>query len=142
MIGRQVIVTEQAFTLEELYAFMEEHWDRAAYGDFVLGRPTPASIERYILLPATPRFLVLVFPRAKGSLFHKQNKVILTTADTPAGAREGFYNSLPTRSILAGARKISSSFSMEKERKGPAEDVLQEYTAYMRQLLQQAGLTR
>ena len=60
MIGRQVILTNRSFSLEELYEFMEEHWDVNEAGPFIIGRPTKASIERYILLPATQRFMTIV----------------------------------------------------------------------------------
>ena len=52
MIGRQVIRTSREFTLEELHAFMKEHWDTEQYNHFLIGRPTAASVEKYILLPA------------------------------------------------------------------------------------------
>ena len=45
MIGRQVILTNRAFTLEELYDFMNAHWDVNEGGSFVKGRPTKASVE-------------------------------------------------------------------------------------------------
>lgn len=54
MIGRQVILTNRGFTLEELYDFMRTHWDVNEGGEFVLGRPTKASIEEYILHPDQP----------------------------------------------------------------------------------------
>ena len=57
MVGRQVILTNRPFTLEELHDFMKDHWDVNEAGEFVIGRPTQASIEEYILLPATQRFM-------------------------------------------------------------------------------------
>ena len=60
MTGRQVIKTNRAFTLKELEQFMQEHWDKEQYNDFIIGCPTSASIEEYILLPATGRFMVIV----------------------------------------------------------------------------------
>ena len=83
MIGRQVIKTNRAFTLEELEQFMQEHWDKEQYNSFIIGRPTAASVEEYILLPATERFMVIVYARKAGGLFNKENKVILSVCDTP-----------------------------------------------------------
>lgn len=103
MIGRQVILTNRAFTLEELY------------------RPTKASVEEYILLPATRRFMTIVYPRKAGGLFSKDNKVILSTADTPAGAHEGIAQAIPTGNIFIGAAQMANLSSSEQERKGPAE---------------------
>ncbi len=139
MIGRQVLLTNREFTLEELYEFMKEHWDVNEAGRFRKGRPTRASIEEYILLPATERFMTIVYPRKAGGLFSKENKVILSTADTPAGAWEGLGQTIPTGNIFIGAAQMKSLSSSEKERKGPAEDVLQRYTAYMKKILGEAG---
>jgi hypothetical protein len=139
MIGRQVLLTNRPFTLEELHEFMKEHWDAQEAGRFVLGRPTKASIEEYILLPATQRFMTIVYPRKAGGLFSRENKVILSTADTPAGALEGIGQTVPTGNIFIGIAQMKSLISSEKERKGPAEEVLQRYTAYMRKILGEAG---
>lgn len=142
MIGRQVILTNRAFTLEELKQFMEEHWDTDKYNTFTLGSPTDMSVKMYLLLPATPRFLVIVYPKAAGGLFNKENKVVLSVANTPAGMMDAFKRSIPTQNAIFGIWQISKSMSMEKERKGPAEEVLQKYTAYMRSLLEQSGYTK
>lgn len=139
MIGRQVIRTNRVFTLKELEQFMQEHWDREQYNDFIIGRPTPASIEEYILLPATARFMVIVYSRRAGGLFNKEDKVILSVCNTPEGVKKHLAASIPSHNIFFGAWKISATMSMEKERKGPAEEVLQKYTAYMSELLRAAG---
>ena len=139
MIGRQVLLTNREFTLEELYEFMKAHWDINEAGSFKIGRPTKASIEEYILLPATERFVTIVYPRKAGGMFSKDNKVILSTADTPAGAWEGIAQTIPTGNIFIGMAQMKSLSSSEKERKGPAEDVLQRYTAYMKKILGEAG---
>lgn len=139
MIGRQVIITNRSFTLEELHDFMKENWDVAEGGEFVVGRPTRASIEEYILLPATQRYMTIVYPRSAGGLFSKENKVILSTADTPSGAFEGLAQTIPTGNLFVGIAQMKSLSSSEKERKGPAEDILQRYTAYMREILGAAG---
>lgn len=140
MIGRQVIKTNRAFTLRELEQFMQQYWDKEQYNDFIIGRPTPASIEEYILLPATERYMVIVYSRKAGSLLSKDNKVILSVCETPKGAKQDLARSLHSHSILFGAWKISSTLSAEKERKGPAEDALQKYAAYMGELLTAAGI--
>ena len=139
MIGRQVIKTNRAFTLEELERFMQENWDREQYNDFVVGRPTAASVEKYILLPATSRFMVIVYSRKAGWLFSRDNKVILSVCDTPEGMKQDMARSIPSHNMFFGAWKISTTMSMEKERKGPAEETLQKYAAYMRELLCAAG---
>ena len=142
MIGRQVILTNRAFTLQELEQFMQEHWDKEQYGSFMIGRPTKASIEEYILLPATHRFLIIVYPRVKGGFFNKDNKVILSLADTPEGAQTAIAEYFPTRGPLTKIWQTGSVLSAEKERKGPAEEILQAYAAHMRDILQKNGLLK
>ena len=142
MIGRQVITINKSITLQELEQIMQENWDREQYGNFKIGRPTKASIEEYILLPATPRFLIIVYPRAAGGLFSKENKVILSTADTPEGAEIAIAEYFPTRGPLTKLWQTASVLSAEKERKGPAEEVLQAYTAHMRDILEKTGLLK
>ena len=140
MIGRQVLETREAFTLQSLYEFMNKYWDKEKYGNFTMGRPTPASIEEYILLPATQRFLVIVYARKAGGLFSKKDKVILSVADAPGGIAESLLTSVPTSNILFGATKIGVIKNREDERKGPAEEMLQKYTAVMKQLLSEHSL--
>lgn len=142
MIGRQVIKTNRAFTLEELEQFMQEHWDKEQYNYFAIGRPTAASVEQYILLPATERFMVIAYARKAGGLFNKDNKVILSVCDTPKGAEMEIFRSIHSHNVFFGAWKIKTTMSMEEERKGPAEEALQKYTAYMKQLLDSAGYSK
>lgn len=139
MIGQQVIVTNRYFTLDEIEQFMKEHWNTEEYNQFERGKPNPLSIEEFVMLPATSRFLTLVYTREAGSLFNRENKVYLTTASTPQGASESLLRGIPTSNVIFGAIRINSVMSAEKERKGPAEEILQKYAAYMRQLLQEAG---
>lgn len=139
MIGRQVLKTNRAFTLEELEQFMREHWDREQYNGFIIGRPTAASVEKYVLLPATERFMVIAFPRKAGGLFNRENKVVLSVCNTPDGAKQDLARSIPSHNAFFGAWKISTTMSMEEERKGPAEEALRKYAAYMADLLREAG---
>lgn len=142
MIGRQVIKTNRAFTLEELEQFMQEHWDKEQYNSFIIGRPTAASVEEYILLLATERFMVIVYARKAGGLFNKENKVILSVCDTPKGVKQDIARAIHSHNVFFGAWKIKTTMSMEEERKGPAEEALQKYAAYMKQLLDSAGYSK
>ena len=142
MIGRQVIPINKSITLQELEQLMQENWDKEQYGNFRIGRPTKASIEEYILLPATQRFLIIAYPRAAGGLFSKENKVILSTADTPEGAQIAIAEYFPTKGPLTKLWQTGSVLSAEKERKGPAEEVLQACTAHMRDILKKSGLLK
>ena len=142
MVGRQVLPINKSITLQELEQIMQENWDKEQYGSFVIGKPTKASVEEYILLPATQRYLVIVYPRAAGGLFNKENKVILSTADTPEGAKIAVAEYFPTKGPLTKLWQTSSVLSAEKERKGPAEEMLQAYTAHMKDILEKTGLLK
>ena len=139
MIGRQVIEVNKGFSLDELLQFMNENWDTETHCKFIKGRPTAASIEEYILLPATPNYMVIAYPRKAGGLFNKADKVILSVCDTPEGVKTEIIESIPSGNVFFGALKIGLVTSKEKERKGPAEKVLQYYTEYMKELLEKAG---
>ncbi len=142
MIGRQVITINKTFTLQELEQFMQENWDKEQYSNFRLGKPTAASIGEYILLPATHRFLVIVYPKAAGGFFNKENKIVLSVADTPAGAQAAFAEYVPVKGAIFKLWQTSQVLSAEKERKGPAEEVLQAYTAHMKEILAKNGLLK
>lgn len=138
MIGRQVIKTKRAFSLDELMDFMKANWDIETYGGYAKGKPTPASIEEYILLPATDNYMVILYSRKAGFL-SRDHKVILSVCDTPQGAVGQMITSLPTRSAVLGVTKVAMVSDREKERKGPAEEALQFYTDHMKELLGTAG---
>lgn len=142
MIGRQVITINKPFTLEELAQFMEKNWDTEQFSKFKVGKPTAASIGEYILLPATHRYLVIVYPKAAGGFFNKENKIVLSTADTPESARQAIAEYFPVKGAIFNLWQTSQVLSAEKERKGPAEEVLQAYTAHMKDILAKNGLLK
>ena len=129
MIGRQVIKSGRKWeSKEELLDFMEANWNKEEYGDFFFGRPTMGSIAEYICLPATNRFMVIVYP--------KKEKVVLTVCDAPAGLRSRLVPSIPHQGrIFSSIVTMAELGSYEKERRGPAEEVLQAYTAHMKEIL-------
>ncbi len=118
---------------------MKEQWKKKKYNDFVVGSPTDMSARLYVMLPATTKHLVIVYSREKG-LFSKEKKVVLSVAQTTAGAMESLARSIPTGgNVFAGALKIGSVISQEEDRKGPAQQALLIYTDYMKKLLGEAG---
>ena len=129
MIGRQVIKSGRTWnSKEELFEFMQENWNKEEYGDFFIDKPTVGSLAEYICLPATNRFMVIVYP--------KKEKVILSVCDAPGGLQSRLVQSIPHQGrIITSAITLAELGSYEKERKGPAEEVLQGYTAYMKELL-------
>lgn len=142
MIGRQVIETGRAFTLQGLEQFMRQHWDTEEYNSFIIGKPTAASVEEYILLPATRRWMVIVYCRAAGGLFNKRNKIILSGCDTPAGAAVRLRTCIPSHNAFYHIWSIGEMLSAEEERKGPVEEILQRYAVYMLELLNAHSLTK
>ncbi|MDD4367226.1 MAG: hypothetical protein PHV38_06085 [Eubacteriales bacterium] len=132
MKGRQVIKVKTDFSKEGLFDFMEQHWAKDQYNSFYVGKPNPLSFEEYIILPATERFMVITYP--------KKDKIVISVCQTPGGLKNQLITSIPSDGIFFNVYKLSQNMSMEKERKGPAEEVLQKYTEYMRSLLAEAGL--
>lgn len=131
--GREVIDVKFNWTLEELYRFMQERWNTEDYGVFEMGRPTPASIEQYVYLPATRNCLVIAFPR--------KGKIVFTVADNSNGAKRLAISSIPTpHSRLAGIYKSSLTIDRAKEFRGPAAEICELYAEYMKTLLKEAGL--
>ena len=129
MIGRQVIKSGRKWeSKEELLEFMEANWNKEEYGDFFFGKPTMGSFAEYICLPATNRFMVIVYP--------KKEKVILSVCDTPEGVASRAIQSIPHQgSVITSIISLADLGTYEKERKGPAEEVLQAYTEHMKQIL-------
>lgn len=125
--GREVIEVDFTWTLEELYDFMKEKWDTEEYGQFQLGKPTPASIEEYVCLPATPNTVIIAYPRKK--------KVIFSVADNSQGLVRIVATAIPTNNAIAGIYQASMSISRAKEIKGPAAEICEKYADYMRGLL-------
>lgn len=125
--GREVIKVDFTWTLEALYAFMQENWDTEKYGSFEMGKPIPTSIESYVYLPATQHCLVIVYPR--------KGKVILSVADNPEGAKRLFESAFPTHDRLGRIYKSSLSIDRAKEMKGPAAEICEIYADHMRELL-------
>ncbi len=139
MTGRQVILTNRAFTHEELLEFMKERWDENEYNPIITDPAVSRYTKLYVVLPATPRYMIIVYSRAAGGLFNRDNKVVLSIAHTSGGAGEMMMRSIPTKNAFFGIAKIANTMSVKAEREGPTEEILQKYAAYMRTLLGEAG---
>ncbi len=142
MKGRQVIEVNREFTLEELAQFMDERWDRERFSDFYIGHPSGASSPQYIILPATERWCTIVYPKEVGGLFKKTAKIVLTSTYTLAGTAKMMEHGNRIGRDESTYYKIQSAKDQRElndEMRGPAEEILQEYTGHLRFLLQQAG---
>ena len=135
----QEIIINREITTEELYDLLQMFWDTELYGPFAMDYRNRLSDEKCIFLPATKRFMVMVYPFEDG-IFHKQYKIVLTVVETPLGMEEELKRSFPTNSLTFGIFKIGRLASIEKEKNGQAADKLMEYTQYLKTLLEKAGL--
>ena len=128
MIGRQTIELKKKWELEELRKHLESRWDGSV-------GPAPKRFEKmvigdYLVLPATPRFVVLIYPYRKG--------VVLTTYPGVESWAAQLASTIPARSIVSGYYQISAVLDKERERKGPAEEMLLKYTGIVRAILEES----
>lgn len=127
--GREVIKVDFTWTLEQLYEFMTENWNTEEYNEFKIGKPTPASIEEYVCLPATEHCLVIAYPR--------KGKIIFTVADNIAGLKLMVASAAHTKNAIGRIYQSSLSINRAKEMKGPAAEACEVYADYMRGLLKE-----
>ena len=123
MKGREVIEINQTMTLQELCGFMQCYWDKESYNDFVVGRPAAGAFQDYIMLPATARCAVCVYPR--------KGKVILAVMTNADGQM-----SLARSLVLGGYGRMG----MVGEMQGVASQANELYAAYLESLFARAGL--
>lgn len=133
MKGRQIIRTDKKWGFDELMRFLRDRWDEdfSRKPEEFTSRPV---IGRYMILPGTLKFCVMIYPCSKG--------VALITYPADGDIMIKFANDVRYPADASGTRTFFSSSSTEKERTGPAEDILLEYTEYVRKLLESASGTR
>ena len=139
MVGKREIPTNRPFAHDELLRFMQERWNVAEYNQIVTDPSMRSYTDRYVVLPATARYMVIVYSQAAGDMFSKGDKVILSIIHTPGGAADMMVRAIPTNNAFFGAAKIAGTLSNKADREGPTEDALQRYADYMHFLLGQAG---
>ena len=138
MFGRQTVITNRAFTVFELYEFMEQHWDKESDGAYTVGKLTPMSRNEYIMLPGTDRYLIYIFPRtAKG--LRRRNSIVLSLAYTESGRYDTVSNDTTAKSILLGAVTFNRTALQESVHKDPAKDALRKYASTLKRILADAG---
>ena len=144
MKGRQAITINRSMTMQELLQFMEDHWDRAQQSEFGTSKKSDGSLE-YVVLPATEHWDVIVYTKAAGGLFNKDNKIILCAArslhaiDPEKVDYFRFYN---RNSVSNQIKRSKEAIDLNAEMTGPCEDALQEYTGYLTSLLSAEGLMK
>ena len=142
MKGRQTIVINRSMTMQELLQFMEDHWDRAQQSEFGVTKKSNGELE-YVVLPATEHWDVIVYTKAAGGLFNKDNKIVLSAARSLHAVDPDkidyfrFYN---RNSVSNQIKRSKEAIDLNAEMQGPCEDALQEYTGYLTSLLVAEGL--
>lgn len=82
--------------------------------------------------------LEVVGPVAAGGLLRKKNKVTLSVVKNECGFSEAFTSTLLISGGVGSIAWLDKSMSINQEKQGPAEEILLEYTAYLRELLSDA----
>ena len=145
MKGRQTIVINRTFTPDELLKFMEDNWDRANMSEFGTTRKSNGDIE-YIVLPATENWDVIIYPKAAGGLFNKENKIVLCAARSlhvidPDKVDYSKYFKRH-KGMFDKIQDSKEAIDLNKEMQGPCEDALLDYTKCLTGLLKSAGYTK
>lgn len=132
MTGRRVLKLDTYFSLEELKQKTDAFASPLTDGCRI-GRPTPASMEEYLLIPATEHYTVAAIVR-KPSFFSRSPRLVLFICDTPEGVKAQAAASAKARSVYGGYKQIKKTLSLKEERKGPAENALLAVTDCMREI--------
>ena len=141
MKGRQTIVINRTMTLEDVLKFMEEHWDRETMSEFGTRRKSDGTLE-YVVLPATENWDIIIYPKAAGCLFNKENKLVLSAARSLHAidpSKVNYARFFRDKDTFDRIKDSKEAIDLNKEMMGPCEDALQEYTGFMKKLLEEAG---
>ena len=141
MKGRQVITINKSMTMQDLLQFMESHWDKERESEFGVTKKTNGELE-YVVLPATENWDVIVYTKAAGGLFNKNNKIILSAARSLHAidpAKVDYFRFYNRNSVSNQIKRSKEIMDLNAEMQGPCEDALQEYTKYLTSLLTSEG---
>ena len=143
MKGLDSFEIKKEMTLDELAAFMEEHWDKEEYNDFFVGHPTaPNSGIRYVVLPATERYCVIIYPKCRGA-FSKKNLIKASCTYTSSGQKKMVdrgARAVPYNSTYARMQRSKNMRELGKELRGDADAIMRRYMDHLKELLKEAGL--
>ncbi len=136
--GKRTINTNRAFTIDELRQFLGSRWNPMEYNYFVTDPSLKSYTDLYIVLPGTPRNMIIVYPNKPG-LLNKSDSVSVSYIKSSAARWEMMMRAIPTQNAFFGAAKIAGNMSEKAEREGPTDEVVQRYADYIYYLLGQAG---
>ncbi|WP_022764340.1 hypothetical protein [Butyrivibrio sp. XPD2006] len=142
MKGRQTIKINRSMTPDDILHFMEAHWDRENMSEFGTTTKRNGDLE-YIVLPATENWDVIIYPKEAGGLFNKDNKLVMCAARASHAIDPSKvdYTKYFRRSKDAfdKIKDSKEAIDLNAEMMGPCEDALQEYTGFMKKLLEENG---
>ena len=145
MKGLDSFEIKREMTLQELATFMEEHWDKEEFGSFYVGDPKDPNLDtktKYIVLPATEGWCVIIYPKS-GGLLKKKNQIKAACTYTSAGAMKlvehgrkiGKYHGVSDE--IKDARNAKE---LNQEMNTVADGIMRAYMEYLKNLMGFEGL--
>ena len=143
MKGLDSFEIKKEMTLDELAAFMEEKWDKDQYNGFIVGHPTaPDSGIRYVILPVTERYCVIIYPKC-GGVLSKKNLIKASCTYTTSGQNKMMERGsrfMPYNSTYSKMQRTKNQRELGKELRGEADEIMHYYMDHLKELLKEAGL--
>lgn len=145
MKGMDSFEINRELTLDELAAFFEANWNKEEYGDFAVGDPTSSNPDlktKYIILPATPSWCVIIYPKT-GGLFKKKSQIKAACTYTSEGAGKLVEHGSKIGKVHTTGEKIrdaKNAKELNQEMNTVADGIMRQYMDYLRELMGQAGM--
>ena len=145
MKGLDSFEIRREMTLEELAAFMEANWDKEEYGNFRVGDPMTSDPDvktKYIILPATESWCVIIYPKT-GGLFKKKSQIKAACTYTSGGAGKLVEHGKKIGQVQTTVDKIKDAKNakeLNEEMNTVADGIMRQYTDYLRELMEREGL--
>lgn len=145
MKGLDSFEINRDLTLDELAAFMEAYWNKEEYGEFVVGDPidtSPNPKTKYIILPATESWCVIIYPKT-GGLFKKKSQIKAACTYTSRGAGKLTEHGAKIGRIETTGDKIKDAKNakeLNQEMNTVADGIMRQYMDYLRELMDRAGM--
>lgn len=144
MKGLDSFEINREISLDELVSFMEAHWDKAEYGEFVVGDPidsNPDPKTKYIILPASESWCVIIYPKV-GGLFKKKSQIKAACTYTKQGAGKLTKYGAKINHYETTGEKIKDAKNakeLNQEMNTVADGIMRQYMDYLRELMREEG---
>ena len=143
MKGLDSFEINRSLTLDELALFMQSHWNKEEYGDFIVGDPLGADTKtKYIVLPATEGWCVIIYPKT-GGVFKKKNLIKAACTYTSDGAMKLVEHGSKIWQYQTTVDKIKDAKNakeLNQEMNTVADGIMRQYMEYLKHLMTQAGM--